>query len=182
METDQHRDQAGFAHGECREEQQPRARLAKQASKPNDEGISLRLVRRQRDHAEDGAECLEHPDVLHMRWQIHRKSAQWQNCFRIAQVFAQTAPNDPRAWTSLAQTFYYSKRVQEAYDLAVSKITTFPSYWPLYYDAACYACLTGRLPQARQFLQVATILGDEAEVKLLASQDPDLESLRKSES
>jgi len=128
------------------------------------------------------AECLEHPDVLHMRWQIHRKSAQWQNCFEVAQSFARTAPNDPRAWTSLAQTFYYSKRVQEAYDLAVSKITTFPSYWPLYYDAACYACLTGRLPQARQFLQVATILGDEAEVKLLASQDPDLESLRKSES
>ena len=124
-------------------------------------------------------ECLEHPDVLHLRWQIHRKGSQWQNCFQVAQAFARVAPKDPRAWTSLAQTFYYTKQVQEAYDLAVSKITTFPAYWPLYYDAACYACLTGRLPQARQFLQLAVTLGDEAEVKLLASQDPDLETLRK---
>jgi hypothetical protein len=123
-------------------------------------------------------EWQQHPDVLHMRWQIHRKSSHWQNCLELAQAFAQLAPKDPRAWTSLAQTFYYNKQVQEAYDLAVSKITTFPAYWPLYYDAACYACLTGRLAQARQFLQLAATLGNEAEVKLLAAQDPDLEMLR----
>ena len=124
------------------------------------------------------SQFIEHPDVLHLRWQIHRKGAQWPECLRVAQVFADIAPKDPRAWTSLAQTFYYTKQVQEAYDLAVSKITAFPAYWPLYYDAACYACLTGRLPQARQFLQLAATLGDEAEVKLLAAQDPDLEMLR----
>ena len=122
-----------------------------------------------------------HPDVLHLRWQISRKAKQWKTCFDVARTFADAVPLDPRAWTSLAQTFYYTSQYQEAYDLAVSKITSFPKYWPLYYDAACYACLTGRLPQAKQFLQLASAFGDEAEIKALAAADPDLDALRKSE-
>ena len=159
-------------------------------SLPNPDQHSLRAAEGWLDlgnAAEAGAELdqispdyARHPDVMHLRWQIYRKAAQWEACFEVAGVFTKTSPTDPRAWTSLAQTLYHTTRVHEAYDVAVSKITSFPTYWPLYYDAACYACLTGRLPQARQFLQLASAFGNEAEVKLLASQDPDLEALRKS--
>lgn len=119
----------------------------------------------------------EHPDVLHLRWQIHRKTKEWECCFQFAQSLTEKAPEDPRAWTAMAQTLYFTSRIQEAYDLAVSKITTFPTHWPLYYDAACYACLTGRLGQAKQFLQLASALGDESEVKRMAAQDVDLKDL-----
>jgi hypothetical protein len=118
-----------------------------------------------------------HPDVLHLRWQIQRRAKDWDACFQLARTLTETAPTDPRAWTALAQTYYYSARIQEAYDLAVSKITSFPKHWPLYYDAACYACLTGRLSQAKQFLQLATALGNESEVMQLAANDPDLKAL-----
>jgi predicted Zn-dependent protease len=121
---------------------------------------------------------LTHPDVLNLRWQICRKIKRWESCWELARTFTQTAPKDPRGWTSLAQTLYHTQRVQEAYDLAVSKMSQFPKYWPLYYDAACYACLTGRLQQARQFLQLATAFGEEAEIRRLAAQDPDLTALR----
>ena len=47
------------------------------------------------------------------------------------------------------------------------------------YDAACYACLTGRLEQARQFLELAIAMGNAQEVKLRALDDPDLEPLWK---
>ncbi len=124
-------------------------------------------------------ELLLHPDVLHARWQVYRKAKNWQACSEVARHFTEVAPTDPRAWTCLAQTLYHTSRYQDAYDLAVSKITSFPKHWPLYYDAACYACLTGRLNQARQFLQLAAALGDEAEVKRLAATDPDFEALRK---
>jgi hypothetical protein len=123
-----------------------------------------------------------HPDVLHLRWQIHRKTAEWEACFQVARTFTEAAPGDPRAWTSLAQTFYYASQIQQAYDLAVSKVNAFPKYWPLYYDAACYACLTGRLAQAKEFLQRASALGDASQVQQLAVEDPDLEALRKSSS
>lgn len=122
-----------------------------------------------------------HPDVLHLRWKIHRKSKEWESCYEVAKALTETASDDPRAWTAMAQTFYYTQRIQEAYDLAVSKITRFPQHWPLYYDAACYACLTGRLGQARQFLQLAISQGDEEEITRLAAQDPDLKGLWESE-
>ena len=125
-----------------------------------------------------GVEARTHPDVLHMHWQIYRKAKNWDGCFKTAGDLTMTAPDDPRAWTSMAQTLYYTSRVQEAYDLAVSKITSFPKHWPLYYDAACYACLTGRLKQARQFLQLASAMGDASEIKRLAAQDPDFEAMR----
>jgi hypothetical protein len=125
-----------------------------------------------------GPEHRHDPDVLNLRWQIHRKTKNWDACFEVATSFTNAAPKDPRAWTSLAQTYYYTKRVDQAYDLALSKITTFPKHWPLYYDAACYACLTGRLTQARQFLQLASALGNTQEVQRLAAEDPDLEALR----
>src|SRR5262245_66624405 len=83
-----------------------------------------------------GKDAAGHPDVLHLRWQIHRKAKEWEECFTVARRLTESAPSDPRAWTALAQTYYYTTRLQEAYDLAVSKITTFPTHWPLYYDAA----------------------------------------------
>ena len=121
----------------------------------------------------------QHPEVLHVRWQLCRHTKSWDQCFEIARELTGLAPKDPRSWTALAQTLYFTSRVQEAYDLAMSKITTFPRHWPLYYDAACYACLTGRLDQARQFLQLAAALGDEEQIKRLSANDPDLKDLWK---
>lgn len=119
-----------------------------------------------------------HPDLLHLRWQICRCAKNWDQCLETATALTRIAPADPRAWTAMAQTLYFTRRIAEAYDLAVSKITRFPTHWPLYYDAACYACLTGRLDQARQFLRLASTFGDEAHVKKIAADDPDLKPLR----
>jgi hypothetical protein len=118
------------------------------------------------------------PELLHLRWQICRSARKWDQCFETATTLTQIAPTDPRAWTAMAQTLYFTRRIPEAYDLAVSKISRFPTHWPLYYDAACYACLTGRLDQARQFLHLATTFGDEAHIRRLAADDPDLKALR----
>jgi hypothetical protein len=118
-----------------------------------------------------------HPDVLSLRWQVHQRNSQWDACLVVARAQTESAPKDPRGWIALAQTFYYRKLFQNAYDIAVSKITAFPSHWPLYYDAACYACLTGRMDQARQFFQLAMVCGDAAEVRLRALADPDLRAL-----
>lgn len=119
-----------------------------------------------------------HPDVLTLRWQIQMRGKKWDACWVIARALTEDSPRDPRGWIALAQTLYYQKRYTEAYDLAISKITSFPEHWPLYYDAACYACLTGRLAQAKQFLQLAMTFGDAADVQRRAAQDPDFAALR----
>jgi predicted Zn-dependent protease len=118
-----------------------------------------------------------HPDVLNLRWQINQQAKKWDACLVLARANTESSPNDPRGWIALAQTFYFQELYQEAYDIAVSKITRFPKHWPLYYDAACYACLTGRLEQAKQFLQLAMVCGDATDVRLRALKDPDLQNL-----
>lgn len=127
-------------------------------------------------------ERIAHPDVLSLRWQIEMRGKKWDACWIIARALTQDAPLDPRGWIALAQTLYYQHRYAEAYDLALSKITSFPQHWPLYYDAACYACLTGRLAQAKQFLQLAMTFGDASDVQCRAERDPDFDALRKEES
>jgi hypothetical protein len=125
------------------------------------------------------SECSNHPDVLALRWHIAARGNDWPATMKFAQMLTQTAPEDPRGWVALAESIYFEKRYQDAYDLAVSKITSFPKHWPLYYDAACYACLTGRTLQARQFLQLAMAFGESNLVELKAKQDPDLAELWK---
>lgn len=127
-----------------------------------------------------GADVNGHPDLLHLRWQICRSARKWDQCLETATTLTRIAPMDPRAWTAMAQTLYFTQRITEAYDLAVSKIARFPTHWPLYYDAACYACLTGRLDQARQYLRLASTFGDDAHIKRLMAEDPDLKALRES--
>jgi hypothetical protein len=127
-------------------------------------------------------ELRTHPDVLILRWRIYQHAQNWDACLMVARSLTEGAPNDPRGWIALAQNFYFQKRYQDAYDLIVSKITTFPKHWPLYYDAACYACLSNRLDQAKQFLQLAMTFGDAMEVRRRAWEDPDLGALRKKSS
>ena len=120
-----------------------------------------------------------HPDVLSLRWHICQRAKAWEDCLVLARQLTESSPNDPRGWIALAQTHYYGQQYEVAYDLAVSKITTFPRHWPLYYDSACYACLTGRLDQAKQFLQLAMAFGDADSVRSRAVEDPDLATLWK---
>jgi hypothetical protein len=120
-----------------------------------------------------------HPDVLNLRWLICQRAKDWNSCMEVARSLTDNYPSDPRGWVALAETLYFEKHYQDAYDLAVSKITTFPQYWPLYYDSACYACLTGRLEQAKQFLQLAMAYGEASAVRRKALEDPDLTSLWK---
>ncbi len=45
------------------------------------------------------------------------------------------------------------------------------------YNLACYACQLGDLKGARTLLERAFALGDASKMKLMALDDPDLESL-----
>ncbi len=119
-----------------------------------------------------------HPDVLHLRWQIQRKAQEWERCFELACSLTELSPQDPRGWAALAQSFYFFKRYAQAYDLAVAKLSKFPTCWPLYYDAACYASLTGRYTRAREFLDLALKFGDADRINQMAETDPDLDALR----
>lgn len=118
-----------------------------------------------------------HPDVLALRWEIYRRAKKWDYALAVAEGLAEAAPNDPRGWIKLCQTLYFTKKVQQAYDLATLKLRDFLSHWEFHYDIACYACLLGKRQEAEDFLKKAMELGDAKQVTLLARADKDLEAL-----
>src|SRR4051812_11462461 len=61
------------------------------------------------------------PDVLILRWHIYAKAKKWDACMDIAKAATAIAPGDARAWVALAETFYFQKKVQEAYDIVIVK-------------------------------------------------------------
>src|SRR5687768_8696420 len=67
------------------------------------------------------AECRAHPDVLVLGCQIYCKAAKWEYALAVAEGLTEGTPNDPRGWIWLCKTLYFSKRIQQAYDIATAK-------------------------------------------------------------
>lgn len=66
---------------------------------------------------------------------------------------------------------------KEAYDTLRPVVERFPQDWMMRYDLACYACLTGRLKEAEQWLGEAIDLAGENDIRSKALEDKDLEPL-----
>jgi predicted Zn-dependent protease len=119
----------------------------------------------------------DHPEVLVLRWQIYSRAQRWNDCMAVADVLTKRFPENPCGWIVLAQTLYHTQRVAEAYKIGVSKAEEFPESWQLLYDTACYACLLRKRRKAQQYLHSAMEVGNAKEIRLRASQDPDLAAL-----
>jgi hypothetical protein len=118
-----------------------------------------------------------HPDVLLLRWHLCAQAKQQRPCLALARNLTRRRPTDPRGWIVLAQTFYLFGHLPKAYQTAVSKVNSFPTAWPLLYDAARYSCLLGKRHQAQKYLRLAMASGDKRALKRRALADPDLVGL-----
>lgn len=117
-----------------------------------------------------------HPDVLSIRWQIYAKAGKWEMCVEIGQALVNTAPTIPDSWLHRSYALHELKRTQEAYELLEAAADLWPGNWLIHYDMACYSCQLGHQKEAWQWLEDAIDLGDPNKVKLMALDDPDLES------
>lgn len=120
----------------------------------------------------------EHPDVLEVAWQIHARDKKWLECLEIGRKLTEIAPARGFGWIHFANTLYFLGRTQEAYDTLKPKLGLFPKNESLPYNLACYACQLGRHDEARDWLEKAMALGQKAQVKEYALQDPDLTPIR----
>jgi tetratricopeptide (TPR) repeat protein len=118
-----------------------------------------------------------HPDVLEIRLQIYTKAKQWERCVDIGNALVKVAPNRPFGWLQRSFSLHELKRTQEAAELLVPAAVLFPKEWRIRYNLACYACQLGNKKEAWKWLEFAFDLSDSKAVKLMALNDPDLETL-----
>lgn len=122
-------------------------------------------------------ELRDHPEFLLVQWHVRHAEKDWTACVQVAEALTRRAEREPHSWILLANSLYFAKRTQEAYDLANSKLEDFPGAWPLRYNLACYACQLGHMDEARSWLAKASEMGNAGAIQKQARQDPDLSPL-----
>ena len=120
-----------------------------------------------------------HPDVLAMRWNVYSEGKQWELALVVAEALCDLAPHDLNALIHRSYALHELKRTAEAEVLLLPALERFPDEPTIPYNLACYACVLGRVEEARRLLERAIEVSGEHgdEVKLQALDDPDLQRL-----
>jgi tetratricopeptide (TPR) repeat protein len=118
-----------------------------------------------------------HADVLATRLAIYAKAKKWERCVDIGNALVKAIPNRSSGWLQRSFALHELKRTQDAADLLLPAAVLFPKEWLIRYNLACYACQLGKRKEAWEWLEFAFDLSDSKAVKLMALNDPDLETL-----
>jgi len=121
-----------------------------------------------------------HPDVLEVRWQLHARAQNWDECLDIATAIVEIDPARPSGWIGRA----YSLRqipaggLQAAFDSLLPVAEKFPAEPMIPFGLACYACQLGDLAEGRFWLfkafSVAKNSGREKRLRSMALDQPEL--------
>jgi Flp pilus assembly protein TadD len=120
-----------------------------------------------------------HPDLLEVRWLIAAQEANWDEALAVAKALVDAAPGGSSGWLHRAYALRRAKGggLQAAWDALLPAFEKFPAEPTIPYNLACYACQTGRLDEARQWLERAVKIAGKNQIKFMALNDDDLEPL-----
>jgi predicted Zn-dependent protease len=118
------------------------------------------------------------PEVLEIRWQIHAREKQWEQCVAFANRLVESAPEHPQGWIHRSYALHELKRTREAFDALLPALARFPADWLIQYNLACYCCRMKEFQRALNHLEQACKLGKAREIKAMALKDSDLLEVR----
>lgn len=138
--------------------------------------ISLGLL----DQASDELESVSFdqrfaPAVVRARLELHMASSHWDVVVSFASDFAPAHPNELLPWVHWAYALRELNRVAEARDVLL-RAEALHDRAIIHYNLACYYCLLGDIPVAKERLRRACKL--DAKFKASALDDPDLRAMR----
>jgi predicted Zn-dependent protease len=120
-----------------------------------------------------------HPAVLYMRCLVYTRARKWELAFEVARHLVRVWPEESACWTLQARALRHMKGggPGAAWQSLLPVADKFSDMIDIPYGLACYAAQTGRIAEAKQWLERAFALGDAKELKLRALDEPDLEPL-----
>jgi predicted Zn-dependent protease len=119
----------------------------------------------------------DHPEVLHVTWQVHAQEKSWERCLEVAQRCITASPQLSQGYIHRSFALHEMKRTREAWDQLQPQARRFADEPIVAYNLACYACQLGNLKAARQWLRRATKLGGADKITAMALRDQDLKPL-----
>jgi len=122
------------------------------------------------------AEDLARKEVLSLRLAILMTSKSWVAASEIASCLAERDPQESGWWVNYAYCVRRARNVDDAEKILLRAAELHPKVAIIHYNLACYACVTGRLLEARERLSHAREI--DKGVEAMALQDEDLHALR----
>jgi len=113
--------------------------------------------------------------VLALRVEIYRTAGNWSLMEAVARELWKRHPDEPVYWTNLAWAVRRLDTLVAARDILVEAVERFPGDAMSHFNLGCYSCQLGDIEQAK--MRVGKAIELDAKFKLLAIDDPDLESL-----
>jgi predicted Zn-dependent protease len=119
------------------------------------------------------------PLVLSVQYEIYSKAKKWDSAAEIASALVKLLPEQPEFWVSLA----YSIRrkpdggIPQAKEVLTEARVKFPKEYIIAYNLACYECQLGDRKRALLHCEEAVDLAGKKDIRQMALDDPDLESL-----
>lgn len=134
------------------------------------EAESLRVL------AQLPAEDQARKEVLSLRLAILMTFKSWALASEIAACLTEGEPQDSAWWVNYAYCVRRARNVDEAEKILLRAAELHPNVAIIHYNLACYACVTGRLQQARERLSRARQI--DKGIEAMALHDEDLHALR----
>jgi Flp pilus assembly protein TadD len=115
-------------------------------------------------------------DVLSLRLALLMTAKSWASAAEIAACLVDQEPQESGWWVNYAYCARRARSVDEAETILLRAADLHPLVAVIHYNLACYACVTGRLLEARERLTRARRI--DKSVEAMALQDEDLYALR----
>lgn len=115
------------------------------------------------------------PEVIHFRIGLHVAEKQWAEGRELALHLVNVQPEDAESWIRLAYCTRRAASVADAEEILMKALSLHPEEAMVRYNLACYACVTGRMEEARERLREAFTLHEG--IRKLAAEDEDLKPL-----
>jgi Flp pilus assembly protein TadD len=115
-------------------------------------------------------------EVLGARVDCYMAAKKWSIAAEVAGHLVEVEPENPGWWINLAYATRRAESIEKAEALLLQARKLHPQNALIAYNLACYACVTGRVDEAKTHLEHAIEVDNM--IRELALHDEDLKALR----
>ena len=115
--------------------------------------------------------------ALHLRVDILFRLKDWSTAAAICLPMTEQEPSDPQWWIQAAYAQRRARSIQEAEMLLLAGLTRHPANELILYNLACYACVLGRIGEAREYFRRAAAADPDVMLEM-GIEDSDLDGIR----
>jgi Flp pilus assembly protein TadD len=114
-------------------------------------------------------------EVLSARVDLYMAAKNWSSVAEVAQHLVNVEPENATWWINLAYATRRAENIEKAEALLQQARKLHPDNPIIAFNLSCYACVTGRIDEAKIHLKEAIML--DSKVRELAIRDEDLKTL-----